>query len=643
MFSGYNEEAREFSQAPFWFWNDDLSEGEISRQLDDFQAHGVHAFVIHPRAGLPEELEWMSDRLLGFYRFAIEEAARRGMWVVLYDEGMYPSGSSAGQVVAENPDFACRGLVAVDLDISEPSTEVEGVAISAEGKIELDQAQTLVAQVKRRHDGHRIAIVDGPIHSTIRGLHFIEKNPERRADHREVAENHPKAGDLLNPQAMECFIQKVYQRFYDEFKEHFGTTIKAIFTDEPSLTGKGRKKKLDARPGTRDIVPLVSRILGYDFTPFLPALWDDREPDASRHRDDYARAVKLRLEETFYAPISEWCEEHGIKLTGHPSESDDIGMLRYFQWPGQDVVWRYVEPGKPNGLEGVHSTMGKCASSAMIHQGRRRNSNEFAGAYGHDMTFEEYRWIALWLLVRGCNLLYPHAFYYSIRGPRIDERPRDVGPNSPWWDQYGEFAELTGKLCWLNTDSRHICRIAILGVSDYLPWEAAKLCFESQRDFNYLTIQELMRKATVADRKILIAGAAYGTLILEKSVEDRLSAVEREVVEELAQAGIVIRWTGQEGALLDQLQDRVPAEFTVSPLSPDLRIRRVKKNDRNYMLLFNEGESDLNFHLTFLGEASAAPARLQYLDEEGEQAWQSGDALSFSSHRAAVIAGNQDK
>ncbi|MBT3275753.1 MAG: hypothetical protein HN368_21560, partial [Spirochaetales bacterium] len=553
MFSGYNEEAREFSQAPFWFWNDDLSEGEISRQLDDFQAHGVHAFVIHPRAGLPEELEWMSDRLLGFYRFAIEEAARRGMWVVLYDEGMYPSGSSAGQVVAENPDFACRGLVAVDLDISEPSTEVEGVAISAEGKIELDQAQTLVAQVKRRHDGHRIAIVDGPIHSTIRGLHFIEKNPERRADHREVAENHPKAGDLLNPQAMECFIQKVYQRFYDEFKEHFGTTIKAIFTDEPSLTGKGRKKKLDARPGTRDIVPLVSRILGYDFTPFLPALWDDREPDASRHRDDYARAVKLRLEETFYAPISEWCEEHGIKLTGHPSESDDIGMLRYFQWPGQDVVWRYVEPGKPNGLEGVHSTMGKCASSAMIHQGRRRNSNEFAGAYGHDMTFEEYRWIALWLLVRGCNLLYPHAFYYSIRGPRIDERPRDVGPNSPWWDQYGEFAELTGKLCWLNTDSRHICRIAILGVSDYLPWEAAKLCFESQRDFNYLTIQELMRKATVADRKILIAGAAYGTLILEKSVEDRLSAVEREVVEELAQAGIVIRWTGQEGALLDQL------------------------------------------------------------------------------------------
>ena len=64
-------------------------------------------------------------------------------------------------------------------------------------------------------------------------------------------------------------------------------------------------------------------------------------------------------------------------------------MLRYFQWPGQDVVLRYLEPGNPSGLEGAHSTMGKCAGSAVIHQGRRRKNNEFGGGYGHEMTFEE--------------------------------------------------------------------------------------------------------------------------------------------------------------------------------------------------------------------------------------------------------------
>ena len=60
---------RECSQAPFWFWNDNLQEEEIVRQLEDFQAHGVHAFVIHPRAGLPRSIGWLSERMIFFMRF----------------------------------------------------------------------------------------------------------------------------------------------------------------------------------------------------------------------------------------------------------------------------------------------------------------------------------------------------------------------------------------------------------------------------------------------------------------------------------------------------------------------------------------------------------------------------------------------
>ena len=66
---------REFSVMPFWFWNDDLDEAEIVRQIADFEAHGVYGFVIHPRVGLPRDLGWMSERLLHFYGVAIDEAA----------------------------------------------------------------------------------------------------------------------------------------------------------------------------------------------------------------------------------------------------------------------------------------------------------------------------------------------------------------------------------------------------------------------------------------------------------------------------------------------------------------------------------------------------------------------------------------
>ena len=105
----------EFSVMPFWFWNDTLKDEEIVRQIADFEAHGVYGFVIHPRIGLPENVKWLSPEMIHSMNVAINEASRRKMYVILYDEGMYPSGSSSGQVVARNPEYAARGLAKIDL------------------------------------------------------------------------------------------------------------------------------------------------------------------------------------------------------------------------------------------------------------------------------------------------------------------------------------------------------------------------------------------------------------------------------------------------------------------------------------------------------------------------------------------------
>ena len=74
----WRQPPRESSQAAFWFWNDDLSEAELSRQMQDFVDHGVYGFVIHPRVGLPRNIGWMSDRMIHFMRYAIEEAKKMG-------------------------------------------------------------------------------------------------------------------------------------------------------------------------------------------------------------------------------------------------------------------------------------------------------------------------------------------------------------------------------------------------------------------------------------------------------------------------------------------------------------------------------------------------------------------------------------
>jgi len=277
---------------------------------------------------------------------------------------------------------------------------VQGVRIDAEGKPDLAAGQTLVALVRRKSNGHRLAIIDRPARegrSVIRGLHFVDDDPPRRTDRREVPENQPPGADILNPESVACFIRLVYQRYYDQFGPHFGKTVKAIFTDEPSLLARGAERGMI--PGTTGILEHINRFLGYDFTEYLPALWYEDEPEAEMRRRDYNRAIQGRLEETFYRQISDWCGAHGVALTGHPMGPDDIGHLRHFHIPGQDIVWRYIEPGKASAIEGAQSTQGKCASSAMIHLKRRRNLNECCGAYGHNFTFEEMQWLAHWLLV----------------------------------------------------------------------------------------------------------------------------------------------------------------------------------------------------------------------------------------------------
>ena len=89
------------------------------RQIADFEAHGVYGFVIHPRIGLPRDIGWLSPRMIHSMHVAVDEAKRSKMYVILYDEGMYPSGSAAGQVVARNPDHAARGLAKIDLQPGE--------------------------------------------------------------------------------------------------------------------------------------------------------------------------------------------------------------------------------------------------------------------------------------------------------------------------------------------------------------------------------------------------------------------------------------------------------------------------------------------------------------------------------------------
>jgi len=612
----------EFSVMPFWFWNDTLKDREIVKQIADFEAHGVYGFVIHPRIGLPEKIKWLSPEMMHSMNVAIQEAHRRNMYVILYDEGMYPSGSSGGQVVERNPGYAARGLAKIELMPGEAPVLTEG--------------EKLIV-ILDRPEGKRIAIVDKLSRGKIRGLHYIGEATQQ------LQEESPPAADILNPDAVTSFMELVYDRYFKEFGRYFGTTVLGIFTDEPSPLGRGSIEGM--LPGNLSLLPEMKKILGYDITPYLADLWYNDNSDSRIHRSDYNKAINICLEEYYYKRLGKWCSDHGISLMGHPAGSMDIGLEKHFQIPGQDLVWRYVEPGNKS-LEGQHSTMAKCASSAMIHQGSTRNSNELYGAYGHNLTFDEMTWLADWCFVRGQNLLIPHAFFYSIRGPRFDERPPDVGPNASWWNRYKEYADACRRLSWLNTGSKHVCDVAILCEPTFLPDKAAKICFQHQRDFNYLEMRYLWETAKIDSNGIQIADMNYGILIIDslsgipvkaKPSLKILAANGRLIINKYSDYSSLFKGTvvyDTPESLTGAINSRIDPDISLSPTSEDIRYRHVINGNDNFYIIFNEGAKNVSAKLNIPARGSR-----QLLDPSTAEAVniKTNENISLKPHELIIL------
>lgn len=571
----FREPPREYSLVPFWFLNDNLSEEELIRQINDFETHGVYGFIPHPRIGLPKSIAFCSKEWFRILGICVEQAARKGMFVILYDEGMYPSGSCGGQVVAANPRFAARCIQRRKPDNIEDDEEI------------LFQDEEWV-YVHTRSRG------------TIRGLHWDSDDGQEAA---------PPAADLLNPDATATFRRFSLDRHYEELKPYFGGVIRGIFTDEPSLLG--RNALPNALPWTWGFDCYLKEQLGYDFLQHLPALFDASHQDHSRVERDFLRAVNRRLAETYYAPYSQWCEKHGVSLTGHPAGPCDIGFLKYFHIPGQDVVWRYIEPFKDNALTGAQSTMAKCSSSAQRHYGRARNLNECFGAYGWELTYDEMLWITNWLLIRGVNMLVPHAFYYSLRGNRRNERPPDVGPNSPWWNNYKRYADYCRRLCWLLSEGRHVCEIAVLADTDSLPWRAARVLLESQRDFNYLDRETLLRECRVSAENIQIRDMMYRVLLV-----DGATGWDEEVankVQDMSRSGRVIAFPDPiEGishakdceSLSVLLNSLVPPDVSITPRNPNLRYIHLRHQETDFYVFANEGKESIQAELSVASDCT---------------------------------------
>lgn len=636
--------------APLWVWNDTMTDSQIDHALDELKSHGFGGAIVHPRPGMV--ITYLSAEWFDQWGYALDAAKKREMKLYIYDENSYPSGFGGGHVSAELPD--CLGtsvsfqLVHKDQLQTEEKEEkwfdvvsqvrvfacekTDGEKISGEnasgGKTSVKNASventysenTSVENLSgenassEKTSGEN-ASVENSSNKKIRLLKDITALPRNKwAEHADwfILMGFVKgettgwmAGfanvDLLRREVTDTFIEKVYQPYYDHFGAEFGKAIPAIFMDEPAITGSGvyGTAGSGALPYSYWFSHEFYKRNGYHLEDYLPSLFIDTEAEWFAHTDkevrhDYYDTTRQLWVQNFVLPLSKWCEEHEIALTGHYMEDDwprasagttspnIMANFEYMGWPAIDMLVNDKLLERPN--EHVGLIMQELRS-AVNQFGQERCFCEAFGAGGWDSTLSDFKRIGDWLMVNGVNFINEHLTYTSYIGARKRDHPQSFDWRQPWWDQFTGVNDYFGRVCALLSQGRMEQRVLLmhptltgymrimdgepsgLVVKDNLaktpdmrPYYAAmQQLIDDQWDFDLGNEDIMKRHGKASSGRIQLKNQEYQVILITDDMKNMLSSTVDLLERYLQEGGRVIS-LGIPGGYVEGRENHVVEE-----------------------------------------------------------------------------------
>lgn len=282
-----------------------------------------------------------------------------------------------------------------------------------------------------------------------------EKHPEtaicKCGEHYFYYDINPFYVDTLDKKVIAKFIETAYQPYY----ERYGTRIEGFFTDEPQISRDGipwsfvYEEEYKARYG-ENILECLEQL-------FLPI------GDYKHTRVKFWKMVTDLFSEAFMKQIYDWCDERGLKLTGHlVLEESFLSQLvtngacmphyEYFHIPGMDWLGRNI-------IDCLTTTQ---LSSVAEQVGKESVLSETFALCGHNVSFAELKGIYEWQMVHGINLLCQHLEGYSIRGIRKRDYPPAMYIQQPWWQEYDKFNDAMSRTGMVLRNGKHEVDVLVL-------------------------------------------------------------------------------------------------------------------------------------------------------------------------------------
>ncbi len=606
-----------YGPAPFWFLNGDLDRQELKWQVNEMKEKGLSGYVMHSRYG--RRIPYMSDEFFDRIGCIVEESEKIGMNPIIYDEDDWPSGMSGTKVLDLHPEYKHKQLCIARIRMKKdekvrktfPKGAVHRAFVCRIVKDDADLAKVQVTDVtdvtclakgcKFRYEnteGYDLLV----IFNFESASGYIMKTTFPRMKGFEPALQEwswyfplGEYVDILNPDAVRCFLETTAEEYLERWSDKFGKTLQFFYTDEPGLYTTMRGDDT-AIPWSDIYEETFQKEFGYNISDELISLAVGAGEKSGKIRHDFWRHLTDLFQKNFFDQYSQWCRDHGMKLTGHlrlcyPQlvwqrnyAGDAMDLFKAMDVPGVD---RLDTPSvcKRLGTEDWQWQVEDKAASSIGHQyGKERRMTESFAVGGWDYRFADMKRVSDWQYMMGMNLLVPHAFHYSLSAQRKHECPPSFFYQNPLWQRYRHYAEYLSRLGEMMIGGRNIAEIAVLypmttiWADDVPEADVQDVINNIDRDFAYVTDLLLRRQmdydilnenhlgdCTVSGKTIAIGEAVYQLLVVPPmiTIKAETEAFIKDYVEKGGKVLFLslVPWKNLEGKRLDYLAELFDTSF----------------------------------------------------------------------------------
>jgi (4-O-methyl)-D-glucuronate---lignin esterase len=561
-----------------WPWingNTDLA--EITHELEESKAKGMGGFdiwdirpVVDEDKVVPPGQPFMGPESVKAIAHAVREATRLGL-----DLGLtIASGWNAGGSWTR-PEHATMGLFRSEREVEGPGRMTIELPFPDLPKDYKDQGSALIERdaIGRPVFSREVALLAFPMtadkvipspsavidlggrmdalgkltwdvpEGRYRVVRYVCANTGQPMISSSVLSNGPMI-DHFNPEATEFHLLYFIDKLTAELGPLDKTALKHFYTDSYEVRGELWTPRLLAE---------FHRRVGYDMTPFLPALDGYVVVDAAttaRFRFDYDKLLSDLIIEGHYAKGKEVANRFGL------------GFVAEAAGPGQPIHNCPFESLKSSGALDVprgefwHNHKGKDAELLQVIKGVA------AASHIYEKTFVEAEsFTSVWLwqerladlrptadraFCEGLNRVYFHTFPHT---PRAAGRPgwvysfgTQVGETQPWWPHAGAFMDYLARTSFLLQQGVFVGDVLYYygdQAPNFVPPKHVDPSLGRGFDYDVTNSDVLLHRLGVRDgRLVLPGGGSYAVLALPD--DERMDPAVLGKIEELVEAGATV-------------------------------------------------------------------------------------------------------